>query len=197
MAKRIPRVGVIAEDDCDVDSVGVLIHRIADNEYIGIKKFVGRGCGKLRRKCHAWAEELKRRGCSLLVLMHDLDDNDLKHLRGEIQNALNPCPITIHLICIPVQEFEAWLLSDPEAIKTAMHLENTPNVKVSPETINCPKEYLSKLIYKASNREKIYINTKHNARIAARVSIDKARNKCPSFVPFYKFIQSNFKSYNM
>jgi len=191
MPKRIPTVGVIAEDNCDVDSVGVLIHRIADNEHIGIKKFVGKGCGKLRRKCHAWAEDLKRRGCSLLVLIHDLDDNDLEDLRGEIQNALNPCPITIHLICIPVQEFEAWLLSDPKAIRTAMRLKNTPNVKFTPETINCPKEYLSKLIYKASNREKIYINTKHNSKIAAEISIDLTLSKCPSFIPLYTFVQSN------
>lgn len=194
MAKKIPTVGVIAEDDSDVDSVGVLIHRIADNEHIGIKKRVGGGCGKLRRKCRAWSEELRQSGCSLLVLIHDLDDNDPSHLRQEIQNALNPCPITIHLICIPVQEFEAWLLSDPEAIQSAMHLENTPNVKAPPETINSPKEYLAELIYRASNKEKIYMNTKHNSKMAASISIGLARSKCNSFVPFYDFVQSKLSN---
>jgi hypothetical protein len=194
MAKRIPTVGVIGEDDCDVDSVRVLIHRIAENEHIGIKRCVGKGCGRIRRKCHAWAEQLKRRGCSLLVLIHDLDDNDLNDLRGKIQNALNPCPISIHLICIPVQTLEAWLLSDPKAIQTAMHLMNTPNVKAPPEIINRPKEYLGGLIYRASNKEKIYINTRHNSKIAAEISIKRVCRKCPSFVSFYDFVKSNFNN---
>jgi hypothetical protein len=194
MAKRIPTVGVIAEDDCDVDSVKVLIHRIAENEHIGIKRCVGKGCGRIRKKCNAWAEQLKRRGCSLLVLIHDLDDNDINDLRGKIQKALNPCPISIHLICIPVQAIEAWLLCDPKAIQTAMHLENTPNVKAPPETINGPKNHLGGLIYRASNREKVYINTKHNSKIAEEISIKLARSKCPSFVPFYAFVKSNFNA---
>lgn len=194
MAKNMPRVGVIAEDDCDVDSIRALIHRIAGNQRIGIKKFVGKGCGKVRRKCHAWADDLRQRGCSILVLIHDLDDNNIVDLKREIQHALSPCPITTHLICIPIQEFEAWLLSDPNAIQSAMHLRKIPKIKASPETINSPKEYLGELIYRLSNKEKIYINTKHNEQIAAEVSIDKARSRCPSFIPFYDFIQSNFNS---
>ncbi|MGD0331337.1 MAG: DUF4276 family protein [Nitrososphaeria archaeon] len=190
MVKKTPKVGVIAEDESDVESITVLIHRIANNDRIGVKGRVGRGCGKLRRKCHAWAKELSQGGCSLLILVHDLDNNDLRDLRKEIGDNLNPCPITIYLICIPIQELEAWLLSDPEAIKTAMHLKRTPNVKGPPETINSPKEHLADLIDRASDKEKIYMNTKHNYQIAASISIDLTRHKCNSFVPFYDFVQA-------
>ncbi|GAH45653.1 unnamed protein product, partial [marine sediment metagenome] len=81
MARRHQRVGVIAEDNCDVDSARVLIHRIANNERIGIKKYIGTGCGRIRRKCHAWSKLLSQRGCSLLVLIHDLDNNNLIELK--------------------------------------------------------------------------------------------------------------------
>jgi hypothetical protein len=191
--KSGPLVGVIAEDDCDVDSIRVLIHRIAKNKGIKINKFVGKGCGKLRRKCNAWARILSQKKCSVLILVHDLDANNLKDLRKRIQDSLDPCPIAKHLICIPVQEIEAWLLSDADAIKESMNLSKRPKVDGPPENIDSPKEYLEKLVYKTSGGEKIYLNTKHNAKIAEIVSIDKANKLCPSFQPFYEFVRNQIK----
>lgn len=187
----VPSVGVIAEDDCDVDSIRALIHRISGNDTIGIRKFVGKGCGKIKRKCNAWATQLKQKGCSNLILIHDLDRNDLDNLKDTLRKALTPCPIVNHLICIPIEEFEAWLLSDPEAIKASMRLQKKPNVKGLPEQINSPKEYLGKLIHMASNGEKIYLNTKHNVKIAEELSLEKTKNRCPSFMPFYDFVKKH------
>jgi hypothetical protein len=189
--KTVPIVGIIAEDYCDVDSIRVLIHRIAKNSRIGIRQFVGKGCGKIMRKCHAWSRQLKQKGCTLLILIHDLDRNTLTDLRGKIRSALNPCSINNHLICIPVQELEAWLLSDPAAIKAAMNIRKVPNVTGRPENINSPKEYLGQIIYRASNGEKIYLNTKHNEKISEELSISKAVKRCPSFVPFNNFVQEH------
>ena len=83
---------------------------------------------------------------------------------------------------------EAWLLSDPDAIKKSMNLRKKPCIKGLPEHINSPKEYLGQLIYSASGGEKIYLNTKHNVKIAEVISIEKAKKLCPSFVFFYEFI---------
>jgi len=184
-------VGIIAEDDSDFDSARRLIRRISSNDRIGFHKFIGKGCGKIKRKCHAWATELKRKGCVTLVLIHDSDSNNLIALRQKLQDALAPSPIKKHLICIPVQEFEAWLLSDPEAIRKGLNLRKKPVVKGPPELINSPKEHLALLIHRASDGEKIYLNTEHNVKIAEELSIDKARQLCPSFLPFYDFIQEH------
>lgn len=186
-----PQVGIIAEDDSDVGSVRILIHRISGNYRIGTKKFIGKGCGKIKRKCNAWADLLRKRGCSALIVIHDLDNNSIRELYNKIEIALSPCPIKKYLICIPVQELEAWLLCDPTAIKGAMKLRKEPKVNGIPENINSPKEYLGSIIYKASDSEKIYLNTKHNESIATALSISKAL-RCPSFKPFYKFIKSGF-----
>jgi hypothetical protein len=110
-------------------------------------------------------------------------------LNKRIKNALEPSVINTYFICIPVQELEAWFLSDPEAIKIAMNIRKVPKVVGPPEYINSPKEYLGEIIYNASGKEKIYINTEHNEKISGALSIDKAKKRCPSFTPFYSFVE--------
>jgi len=189
--KAKPPVGIIAEDDSDFISARILIRRIAGNDNISFHKFIGKGCGKIKRKCNAWANELSRKGCKTLVLIHDSDGNRVDDMRRKLESALAPSPIKKHLICIPVQEFEAWLLSDPEAIKSGLNLRKKPVLKGPPERIDSPKEHLGLLIQRASNGEKIYLNTKHNVMIAEVLSIVRARRSCPSFRPFYDFIQEH------
>lgn len=189
--KAKPPVGIIAEDDSDFISARVLIRRIGGIDNIRFHKFIGKGCGKIKRKCNAWANELNRKGCKTLVLIHDSDGKRLDILRAKLATALEPSPIKKNLICIPVQEFEAWLLSDPEAIKNGLNLRKKPVVKGPPEQINSPKEHLGLLIDRASNGEKIYLNTKHNVKIAELLSIERAKHFCPSFIPFYEFIQKH------
>lgn len=188
MTKKYPKFGIIAEDKSDVLSTGILIRRIARNNGIGVKGRSKNGCSILLRKCKDWAINLYESGCSLLVVVHDSDGKDPKVIMKEIRNKLDSCPIVDNLIVIPIQELEAWLLSDPEAIKKALKLKKVPKVKSNTELIDSPKEYLGKAINRASENEKLYINTKHNSMISEIISINIIRKKCPSFVPFYNFI---------
>ena len=59
--RKINLVGIIAEDDSDVESIKILIHRISQNDSIGTKHFVGKGCGKINRKSNSWAINLKEK----------------------------------------------------------------------------------------------------------------------------------------
>lgn len=186
----LPSIGIIAEDESDFFSLRILIRRIAKNDHIDMKKFLGKGCGKIKRKCNAWAYQLMKKGCSLLIILHDLDSNNLDDLKQKISNALEPNPFKKHLIFIPIQELEAWFLSDPDAIKKGVNLKKNPNIKGLPEYINSPKEYLSKVIDIASKGEKIYNNTKHNEKIASVLSISKAK-KCSSFIPLVDFVNTH------
>ena len=188
MSKKMT-VGIIAEDESDVSTAKVLIHRIAKNNKIGVQKFLGKGCGKLKRKCNAWANQLHKKGCSTMIVIHDLDKNNLKELYSKIQESIAPCPIKKYLICIPIEELEAWFLSDPIAIQKSLKLKKIPKPKGLPENIKSPKETLGKLVDKASEGEKIYINTKHNEIIAEHLSLDIVKNRCPSFIPFNDFVR--------
>lgn len=184
---KVKSIGLIVEDDSDFSCFITLIKRIANRENIKFKKVIGNGCGKIKKKAFAWSSNLHLRGCNVLILVQDLDRNNLKKLKPELECALNNCPIKTRLICIPIEELEAWLLSDPQGIKNAFNLKRLPNINGSPESVNSPKEKLRDLIYNCSDKNLLYI-TKHNEKIAKEISIDTVKSKCPSFVDLYDFV---------
>lgn len=77
---KIKQIGIIAEDNSDVEVIKILIKRILNRNDFGFKKMVGNGCGKLRRKAYDYALNLKNKGCDMLILFHDLDRNNYKTL---------------------------------------------------------------------------------------------------------------------
>lgn len=186
---KVIRIGIIAEDNSDVDSLKILIKRISNMERIGFKKFAAKGCGKIKRKCLAWANDLKIKGCTHLILVHDLDRNELSKLREKLEDLISPCPISSYLICIPIEEMEAWFLSDPSAISQALKI-NKININNHPQKISSPKEEIGKLVKRASKGEKTYINTKHNSLIASLIDLNKILI-CDSYVPLHKFVIDN------
>lgn len=189
MSRKKPlTVGIIAEDNSDVDAAKILIRRIANQDNIGIKRFVGQGCGRIKRKCQAWARNLKLRGCKYLIVLHDLDRNELQQLQSELDKAISPSPISPYLICIPIEEMEAWWLTDPQAIKKALNLTGALRISGRPQDIKSPKEHIGYLVKKCSNKTKVYLNTEHNSTIAKHLDLGKARLGCDSFIPFYDFV---------
>jgi hypothetical protein len=181
-------VGIIAEDDSDVDAARVLIQRISKRDNIGIKRSVGKGCGRIKRKCLKWAETLGAKGCKYLVLIHDRDRHNIAELRGSLAAAISPSPIRPYLICIPVEEMEAWWLADPNALKRALHLDRTPKIHGLPQSIPSPKEYIGRLAKQCSQGKVLYLNTVHNPVIASHVDLSKLQ-KCDSFAPFFDFVK--------
>jgi len=188
---KITRIGIIAEDESDFEATKVIVKRIIKTDKIGFKPRTSNGCGKLKRKAFDYAVDLHRRGCDLLILFHDLDRNVLVQLEKELQEKLNGNPFENYFVCIPIEELEAWYLSDPESIKKTFNLKRKPKIKAKPETIKSPKEYLGELIYSCSDKEKIYLNTKHNQMLSENVSIQLMRTNCKSFEKLYDFINKH------
>ncbi len=185
----ITRIGVIAEDVSDIDVLSELVGKITNHTYV-IRKFVGYGCGKIKRECNRWARNLKEQNCSVLILMHDLDERDLPELKKELVDALYPSPIRNNIIAIPVKEIEAWLLSDEDAIRQGMNLRSKVSRIPNPEGIHRPKEHLGRLVEQRSGGTKHYLNTVHNRRIASALTVEKVR-RCKSFLPLEQFIMKN------
>ena len=184
-------IGIIAEDNSDFEATKSLIKRISNKNNISFKKSIGNGCGKIMRKACHYAIDLKKRGCDMLLLLHDLDRNDLNKLFQDLTSKLSNSPITKKLICIPIEEIEAWFLSDPEGIKNAFKLKRKPNIKGNPENIKSPKEKLGEFVYQCSKENIIYINTKHNQKLADTVSLELMRQKCSSYKQLHDFIESH------
>ena len=179
-------LGVIAEDKSDVEVLYELTCKVVDERKFSLRNFAGGGCGTLRRKCEAWAENLLRRGCDHLVIVHDCDQNDEAKLRRELGKLVNGFPFRDHLILIPVRAIEAWLLADMSAVKRALGLSRTPKTLSQPEDVLRPKEKLRDIAWNTDRRR--YVNTIHNKKIAALASLTKL-GVCPSFRPYPEFLK--------
>lgn len=156
---KIKSIGIIAEDDSDYETSKVLIRRIIQKDNIAFKKAIGDGCGKVRRKAFDYSRDLHRRGCNLLILIHDLDRNDEKALKKELEDKLKNSAIKDYFVCIPIEEIEAWFLSDPNGVKEALKLRKSPKIKGHAEQVASPKEKLEKLVSLCSNKEKVYLGS--------------------------------------
>lgn len=119
------------------------------------------------------------RACVFIVC--DLDDKDILDLTEKIETIVRNCnPPPETAICICVEEGEAWLLGDVDAIRTAY-----PNMKMSvieryvQDSICGTWELLSEAI---ENIPK----TRNKVEWARKISphMEIARNKSPSFQRF-------------
>lgn len=181
------RLGLIAEDKSDIGVMRQIAGKILPEGSFDTKHFVGEGCGKLKRKCRAWAEQLLRRGCSHIIVVHDLDDEAEKDLRKLLEDTIKGVGGRGALILIPVYEIEAWLLSDSQAIKKVFSLRREPKVPASPESIRDPKAALEELVWKAEKKR--YFNSVHNEPIAVAARLTKLE-RCSSFKPYPEFLRA-------
>jgi hypothetical protein len=119
--------------------------------------------------------------------LHDLDQSDLTTLQNQLQERLSGSPIRQRIILIPIREIEAWLLSDSNAIRTAMNLRKPVPHIPNPQAIVDPKRRLSEIIFTLSDKNKRYINATHNRQIAAELDLANVR-RCSSFIPLEQFL---------
>lgn len=178
------KIGIIAEDDSDVAVIVELTFRLVKRRNIGTSRFVGHGCGKLRRKCGAWAANLVQRGCHAIIAVHDLDDYDEQSLRNELTKAVRAAKPKLDVVLIPKRELEAWLLYDANAIALVFRNSRRPNLPGDPESVGDPKRFLRELVRRTYRRE--YLNTVHNAEIAKHIELTKLK-KSHSFLPHITF----------
>ena len=131
---------------------------------------------------------LTKSGCEHILLFHDLDRNHEKELRLILSSKVNENEYPNSIIIVPVEELEAWLLSDGNAIKTVFKLNKIPKQIYNCETVNSPKEHLRDMVWKLGKKR--YLNTTHNQKIAKHSSITNFM-RCESYKPLDKYIREN------
>ena len=187
---KINQIGLIVEDDSDFKALKEIIKRLTARDDIAFKKKIANGCGRMKNKCAAWANELSRRGCDLIILVHDLDRKDIRTLEPSLKGALSVSSHRNSYVCIPVEELEAWFLSCPDAIKTTFSLSRSPKISGLPETITSPKEKIRDYVSHISQNERVYLNTRHNEVLARNIDLDEVARKCPSFEKLNSFMST-------
>lgn len=181
-------IGVIAEDNSDVAVLYELTSKLITPNRFAFKRWVGGGCGMLRRKCAAWAKNLLQRGCTHLVVIHDLDTNLESKLREELTKYIKDIAFDRYIILIPIHEVESWLLADAAALQKVFNMNRIPQTPCNPEAIMKPKERLRDIVFKNTKKEKRYLNTIHNQKIAKELRIGELKRKCASFRSYPVFI---------
>lgn len=180
------KIGIIAEDLSDVEVLKTLGHKVSKKKF-SVSHFVGKGCGPLAKKTPGWCKSLMTKGCTSVLLVHDRDRNNAVDLRRKLEKILEDVPQQVTSVVIPIEELEAWLLSDSDAISSALNLQQPIREIHHPERIDSPKEYVGKEVWRVSGKRVQYVNTVHNGMIAALVDVEKIRAKCPSFAGFSDF----------
>lgn len=182
------KIGVIAEDKSDFETVRAIIERIPSQSQITLKKAFGKGCTRIYSKGKRMVADLKQKNCDGLIVIHDLDDNAYEKLMNTILRVICPCPIDDHIVIIPIKAIEAWLLTDMNAIQEVFNYTQSRIKEISnTETIDKPKVHLQELV--RIRIRKRYLNTVHNSKIASRLDLNKAL-KCQSFIPLFNYINN-------
>jgi Domain of unknown function (DUF4276) len=182
--------GVLAEDGTDCDTVRVLIRRSTGDPGAVVKSRYGHGCGELRKRASAWMHALVEAGCTHLVLVHDLDRgrSSLPEplLRAMLEAKAYPARVP-RLICIPIEEIEAWFLSDPALIKKkgargSKGRTDYPKPHREPD----PKQLLGQLL--RDERGRYRYDTNWNPELAELLDLDVCAKRCPAFAELRAFV---------
>lgn len=179
---------VLAEDRSDVDSLVVLIKRISGMNNATVQRKGFSGCGELCRKAWSHIQEFADKGATHFIVCHDSDGNDPVEIKKKVLENLGARIIVPKNCCIvvPVQELEAWIIADEEAIHKAI-----PSLVIKPvarpETLTSPKEWLVNESRRGRSRP-LYVPTIHNVKVAEHLDLKKVERKCPSFCALVAFV---------
>jgi Domain of unknown function (DUF4276) len=181
---------VLAEDKSDADSLVEIIKKLLDDPSATVRQKGFSGCGELCRKASSYILHFAEQGATRFIICHDSDGNPPDEIRAKVRKALSGKAGKLKhcLIVVPVQEIEAWLIADEEAIKKVI-----PSMKLKsqgkPEGIASPKEWLINQSRKGRSRP-LYDPPTYNVKIAKELNTEKVSKKCPSFSELADFVSN-------
>lgn len=126
---------------------------------------------------------------SRFIIAHDSDTSDPKEISKKVRDAVVvPSGLSDDCcIVVPIQEIEAWILADLNAVQQVLTGFRPPKPISSPEHIQNPKEHLEGLT-KDERGFPRYEHSRHNEKTAQYLDLAMVRNKCPSYRPFERFV---------
>lgn len=175
---------ILAEDDSDAEALSYIVKRHFKDDRLPIRRKGYDGCATLCRKGARDIKTWRNQGISRFVVCHDSDLNPPEMILEKVMTKIvRPAGVTDQCcIAVPVQEIEAWLIADEEAISSIIPTFRF-NEQLHPESIADPKEWLVKQS-KAANGKPLYSPKTFNAKVARLIRLDVVQAKCPSFKAF-------------
>jgi hypothetical protein len=190
--KRV-RLGVVVEGHGEVETIGILMRRIADEFYHGMVHFdvprpVRRPRSKLVRRRNGAvffddkelfrAVELAAKNSSqkgAILLMVDADDDLPCAIAPELLRRMRSTHSHLqHSVVLPTIEFEAWYLAAAGSLAGVNGMPENVEEPFEPETIRAAKAWL------AGRMQRPYSETIDQPKFASRFDLVRAR-RCSSF----------------
>lgn len=183
----MPTFGVVVEGEYDGETLRILIERIVDAEVY----MVPRTCGSkvsLMKRFPVFLEEFRyvRQGTFVdkAIVVRDADQKDpqvlYQAMQQMIQDRTYPFPVKFVII---VQELEAWLLADQDAISSVAG-KTVPRVNEPLEDIDKPKARLTEILTGVG----VSYTRKIAGQIAAVATLQRISYRCPSFRAFQQAV---------
>ena len=173
------RIGVVVEGACDVAALPILIKKCRNDVSV-----IPRECrGPVFSKFPFILDELERlRTIDKALVICDADGEQPSALLTKMRRGLakHRYRFPVEPLVI-VQELEAWLLADEEALQNVVGIRKLVR---RPEDFRDPKRELVRLL---SQRNHVY-NHALAGRIAEAIRIPILSKRCPSFVKFQNAI---------
>jgi len=180
---------VLGEHASDALTVKVLMRRLSGNRSISIKTKGFQGGGDLLNKGAKQLNLFKSLGCDQFVVCYDADGPDPEPRRIKVmQKVVAPSGLAQSCcVVIPVQEIEAWILADIEAVTNVFRSWCPGPFDREPEREPKPKELLERLS-RLNGKKPIYAHATHNPKVAEHLDLERVRKRCSSFEGLCKFI---------
>lgn len=180
------KIAVIAEDKTDCDTLRVIIQRILGKE-TAVKGVAARGCGNLAKMIPSALRDLEKQSYSIFIIVRDLDDQDEVKIRRKLEEIVRSSSRHPEkcLICIPIQELEAWFWAD-QAVLAIATAKRTIKAHLNPQSLKNPKEKLIEASTEG-NRKPRYI-TQKNPDLAEQLDLKICADRCPSFRDLQDFL---------
>jgi len=185
---------IIGEDNSDVETLKVLVKRIAKTPNLSVRTKGYTGGPQLLERGAAQLNAYRELGCNRFIICYDCD-NELPAERYKkiIDRIINKSDLrnsnSSESICalVPVQEIESWILADLSAVSKIISSWKPTACFSNPEVQESPKEELAKLS-RNMQRKPLYNHVVHNPRVAEHLKLDVLATKCPSSLPLFEVV---------
>lgn len=176
------RIGVIGEGRSDCESVKAIVLSARRDTTVELR--AAGGSGNIVRRGEALIGALHIAGCASVVVVHDLDSAEEHTLRARLLSV--HCQIR-RLICIPMQELEAWFWADPAIVREVGR--GRGKAVVSPHLVKDPKEKLKLLSMGPSGKARYSVND--NPRLAQKLDHTICAQRCLAFRQLLDFVRAS------
>ncbi|VVM06206.1 hypothetical protein MAMC_00990 [Methylacidimicrobium cyclopophantes] len=176
----MPDIGLLVDGEYDKAALGVLDRRLSDGPRVRVRT-VSRG--SLHKAIRILRVE--QQNVNSFLWITDAEQEDPNRRRREMERRVEEASLGIPVECVvAVPMLEAWLLADPNALRSVVGISKREARIEQPERLPGPKDRLERLFSQTNQN----YTPEAARRIATELCIEAVSAQCPSFRQLQKAV---------